>query len=186
MSKAYSPELASEALALLEHHTVSDTCKMLGIKRSLFYYWKRTYPEFTIAVETAEEMFADQCADDALSEARHSTHEPQRSRLIIDTLMKHAIIHNRKKYGDRVDVSVSERISIAGAIEQGKQRVTPRIIDGDSSRCPIDDTLALEDKRETTVQINSSSAMASEQFLDLLGIPTDRQSVGETIDDLLS
>lgn len=85
--------------------TVKAVCTELQISAALVRQRAYDHPEiWGVRLREARALGADQAFDEMLEVARDTSLETARARLIADVLEKHAKVHNRATYGDKVQV----------------------------------------------------------------------------------
>ncbi len=112
---------------------IKDICEGVSLKAAAathrvswpnFYYYMLKYPDLTDAYAAAQTARAELHADEILEIADNEI-DLMRAKLKIDTRKWYASKMQPRKYGDRLDVNISQQPDILGAIEAARGRVLP-------------------------------------------------------------
>ncbi len=119
-----TPEKEADGLArAAEGMSVIDIAVYLGFKTTLqFYTYRKVYPDFGSDFEDARTSFCDTLEDQLLSmplEMKNARVADVLSRNIQQVLK----YRNPKRYGDKVDLNVTQTIDIAGSLDRAERRV---------------------------------------------------------------
>lgn len=122
------PSTYSEELAALicEHiasgKTLASLCEQDGMpSRATVWRWTTQYPIFLDQLTRARQAGADMLADETVDIA-DSEPDAQRARNRIEARKWYAGVINPRRYGPRMDISVTERVSITDALAAARAR----------------------------------------------------------------
>lgn len=87
-----------------------------------WYRWATNHPWISAAMAQAREIRADQAADEVMTVA-DTEPDPQRARVKVEARKWYAGVMNRQRYGNQVDVNVTNQIDVKGALNQARQRL---------------------------------------------------------------
>lgn len=107
-----------------EGGTVEDAVKKIGLAWSQFYKAVNSDPELKAKYLQIQENRADMYID-RLEKIPLEVEDVRRARVLVDALVNKAKFYNRARFGDKVDVSVTGTVSLAGALAEAKARAIP-------------------------------------------------------------
>ncbi len=118
-----SKELEEEALELaIKGDTYAKISKLLGFTTDMaFFRYREIYPDFNLALTRARAAACDGLEDQLLRCAE--SHDPKAARVKMESIAKILAYRNPQKYGNRVDLNVTQTIDIVGSIERAERRV---------------------------------------------------------------
>lgn len=108
---------------LREGNTLIVIAKELGITRQTVYKWMSNNPLFANAYAVARAEGAHALIDESMHIADNPVIDPQRARNMITARQWAAERRNRKEYGASVDVNLTERVDIGGALIEARKRI---------------------------------------------------------------
>lgn len=116
-------QACDEVLTLLEDglslRAASHQC---GITPQLFNHYKRGDKDLAVAYARAMEARADLLADEAIEIADNES-DSSKARNQIDVRKWAASKFNPKRYGERIDMNVTQSLDITGALEEARARL---------------------------------------------------------------
>jgi hypothetical protein len=142
--------------------TVVQACDSIGVALHSFQKLVRSGGnERNLAYARAMEQRADVLADQTLSIADDETKDPNRARNQIQARQWVASKHASKKYGDRIDLNVSQSLDITAILADARQRLRPMC-----DQLPMIDAEVIETKQLTAqgATDNESDAAAGSIF----------------------
>lgn len=127
---SYTLELAAEIVQrLAAGEVLAAICKDAHIPHpSTIYRWCETREHLREAMTRAREAGADLLAAQVV-EVADTERDPQRARVRCDARKWYAGVINPKKYGPKLDVTVSERPSLSTALKEARQRIARPVHD---------------------------------------------------------
>lgn len=114
---------ANDAISLVEEgNTLKEALVKCNLKRDLFASALAGQRELSVRYARAREISADFLVDEALEVVRN---EPDvgRAREIANMHRWAASKFNSKRYGDRIDLNVTQSLDISGTLLEAKQRM---------------------------------------------------------------
>jgi len=122
-------ERVSLAIAMVEEgSTLSKALEACNLKRAMFAGVMQSERELAARYARAREFSADFLVDAALDAA---VNEPDvlRARVIAENNRWAAGKFNSKRYGDRIDLNVSQTLDISGTLLEARQRMLRSVSD---------------------------------------------------------
>ena len=107
---------------------LKEAVKLEGLTISVFSTMLTKSRELAVSYAHAQEISADILADEAL-EAADSDLDPAKVRNMMQIRQWLASKRNTKRYGDRIDLNVSQTVSINSALDLAKSRLIRPIRD---------------------------------------------------------
>lgn len=107
--------------ALTSGHTIHDAAKAAGISVDVVARWRLENDDFASSFARALETYHD-IKGDTLLTAHEDIEDPQRARLYSDNV-KWLLSKRDKRYADRLDVTVENRVNLADALQEAAARV---------------------------------------------------------------
>lgn len=148
----------------LEKHQITATTFYNAVESNHFFN-----TAYASAQRARAELLADEVVDIADTEL-----DPQRARNRMDARRWYASKMQPQKYGDRIDLNITERVDIGGAIAEAKRRALP-------SRFPED----IEDAEIVVTQQLPSPTAADTQSVDALKSAETGDATQKRLADLL-
>jgi hypothetical protein len=108
--------------SLAQGISVKSSTQTLGKHLSDFWDFIDNKPDWEDKYERAQKKRAEMHVDEII-EIADTEIDPQRARNRIDARRWYAAKMKPQKYGERIDVSVTQQVDLRAAIEAGKQRV---------------------------------------------------------------
>jgi hypothetical protein len=105
-----------------EGGTIAAAIDARILKRGDYYRALREHPDLKqlyLEVQTAR---ADMMVDEAYELAADNTKNPQLARVQAEIRLKIAAFFDRPRFGDKIDMTVDQTVSVSGALEAAKQR----------------------------------------------------------------
>lgn len=122
-------ELARKAIAMVcEGATLKVALEQLGLTRKLFSASLSSVRELALEYARAREISADFLVDEALDVVKNEP-DVQRAREIANMHRWAAGKFNQKRYGERIDLNVSQTIDVSEALKEARARVVRPVID---------------------------------------------------------
>jgi hypothetical protein len=123
---ATDPEVIAQAEHAISCIEEGDLLKhalgKAGIGRAMFSAVLAGQRELAARVARAQEISADFLVDEAIDAARNEP-DVMRARVIAENNRWAASRRNSKKYGDRIDLNVTQTLDISGTLLEAKQRM---------------------------------------------------------------
>lgn len=107
---------------------LKDALKEVGLTRSLFASALAGVRELAVSYARAREISADFLVDEALDVVRHEP-DVQRAREIANMHRWAAGKFNQKRYGERIDLNVSQTIDVSEALKEARARIVRPVAD---------------------------------------------------------
>lgn len=121
--------LARQVIAqVCEGVKLKDALAELGLTRTLFYSALSSERELAVSYARAREISADFLVDEALDVVKNEP-DVQRAREIANMHRWAAGKFNQKRYGERIDLNVSQTIDVSEALKEARARVVRPVID---------------------------------------------------------
>lgn len=111
--------------AVSEGSTLKSAAAEQGIRLQMFHQVISSVRELGVAYARARELQADVLVEEAIAAADNADIDPSRARNMIDIRRWAASKYNQRVYGDRVDLNVTQSISINEALTEARSRVLP-------------------------------------------------------------
>lgn len=145
---------------LLEGMALKDAVKTQGMTLSAFNHVLQGDKQAAFAVAKAQEFRADVLVDEAIHLA-DGDGDPAKVRNQISIRQWAATRFNQKKYGDRVDLNVSQTIEIGSTLAEARARLLPAsyqplTLDAETVELPREIDTGATDKQ--SVPINNTEA----------------------------
>lgn len=116
-------ELARKAIAMVcEGTTLKVALEQLGLTRKLFAASISSVRELALEYARAREISADFLVDEALDVVKNEP-DVQRAREIANMHRWAAGKFNAKRYGERIDLNVTQTIDVSDALKEAKARM---------------------------------------------------------------
>jgi hypothetical protein len=96
--------------------------------RNTITRWRAAHPEFDAAIAYARTEQAHGFVDESIDIA-DTERDPMRARVRIETRLKLARMLKPKEYGDKIDITIHERPSLRGALNEANARLGRPVID---------------------------------------------------------
>jgi hypothetical protein len=123
---ATDPHVIARAEVAIAHVEEGELLKYAlekaGIKRAMFASVLSGQRELAARLARAQEISADFLVDDAIEAAR-SEPDVMRARVIAENNRWAASRRNSKKYGDRIDLNVTQTLDISGTLLEARTRM---------------------------------------------------------------
>jgi hypothetical protein len=103
-----------------------------GITADLFNYQLQGARELSLAYARAQEIRSDLLADEVITIADCEITDPQRARNQIQARQWLASKHHSKRYGDRIDLNVSQSLDVSLTLQEARNRL--RVVDVDNAQ----------------------------------------------------
>jgi hypothetical protein len=116
--------LNSVAARIAEGQTLTSACKSLKIKRGSVYNALLRHPQLLDVFALAREANAEAMADETIKIA-DSEKDAQKARVRVDVRKWIARCNNPKKYGEKLDLNVTQTVDIVGAMSEANARMRP-------------------------------------------------------------
>lgn len=94
----------------------------MGLTRTTIHKWMRQHPLFASACMVARAEAAHVLIDESIEIADDKANDPQRARNMIIARQWAAERRNRRDYSQSVDLNVTERVDIGGALIEARKR----------------------------------------------------------------
>lgn len=114
-----------EAHEKIEQYLTGTTLKRLfntGAEMRQFYELINSIPSLSIAYAQAQQAKIELYADETVEIADNEP-DPQRARVMVDARKWIASKIRPEKYGDRIDLNITQAVDISKALSDAKQRV---------------------------------------------------------------
>lgn len=145
--RAIQVERVDEAFRLIaEGKSLTVALAHVGVPVSSFFEIIHDNPSLSEKYARAQHSRADLHADEILDIADNEAIDPHRARNMIEARKWHTSKMKPNKFGDRIDVNVTERLDLRGAIALAEERLRPL---RDLSN--VEDAELIETKQITTV-----------------------------------
>jgi len=116
-------QACDQVLTLLEDGlSLQAASRQCGITPQLFNHYKRGDKDLAVAYARAMEARADLLADQVI-EIADTENDSSKARNQIDARKWAAAKFNPKKYGERIDLNVTQSLDITGALEEARARL---------------------------------------------------------------
>lgn len=135
-----------------EGGTRRNAQKVAGMGTHDFYDTLRANPDLEELYYTIQKDKADDLVDEALEVSMDDVAEPKRARVQIDGKMKIAAVYDRKRFGQQVDLTLDQRISIAAPLAAAKARLRPLRDLGRATDAEVIEIPRLSDQRTSDKQ----------------------------------
>jgi hypothetical protein len=123
---ASDPEVIEKAELVVacveEGDLLKHALQKAGIGRAMFSSVLAGQRELAARLARAQEFSADFLVDDAIEAARNEP-DVMRARVIAENNRWAASRRNSKKYGDRIDLNVTQTLDISGTLLEARQRM---------------------------------------------------------------
>lgn len=96
--------------------------------KSAIYLWTVSHPDFADRLSRAREARADVFADDVVH-VSDTEPDPARARVRADARKWAAGVLNPRRYGNKLDVNVTERVSVGRALQEARARLSRPVRD---------------------------------------------------------
>ena len=118
-----TPELAQRACDLaIQGVALADIAKECFVSEPVFTLWRRKYPLFSRHLELAREVGMDTLVEKMPAIALDPDVTSHRARIWVDAIKFRAERKYRKTYGQNIDVQLTERVDIGGALIEARKR----------------------------------------------------------------
>lgn len=115
-------EKVLKALAkYFEGGTIREAIDTSGLQTSDFYGCLDAHPDIERQYRAIQKARADLMVDEAYG-VTFSESDPKVARMKADVRIKIAGLHDRARYGERVDLTLTQQVSIAGALADARGR----------------------------------------------------------------
>jgi len=142
--------------------TIPQACDSVGVGVEAFQgYVRRGGNETNLRYARAFEQRADVWADETVAIADDPLKDPNRARNQIQARQWVASKHASKKYGDRIDLNVSQSLDITSILADARQRLLPMRDQLPTIDCEVIETKHLTTHGETD---NESDARPAEDI----------------------
>lgn len=122
-------ELARKAIAMVcEGVTLKAALSEVGLTRDMFSSTLSSVRELAHAYARAREISADFLVDEALDVVKNEP-DVQRAREIANMHRWAAGKFNQKRYGERIDLNVSQTIDVSEALKEARARIVRPVVD---------------------------------------------------------
>lgn len=105
-----------------EGGSIQDHMKAVGINSRTFYGHVYKNAELDSLYKDIKRGRADMNVDEAYRTGMDSTLDSRRARVRSEILLKIAAFYDRQQFGDKIDVTVDQRVSISGALSEARAR----------------------------------------------------------------
>lgn len=116
-----------------EGGSIDGARKMHGLSGTDFYGALRQYPELRAKYHDIQADRADMMIDEAYQHGSNPELHPGTARVMVETRVKIAALYDRRRFGERVDINVTQVPDIAGALADARARLALR-----HARDPLD------------------------------------------------
>jgi hypothetical protein len=162
-AKATNREVAKRIIeAIVEGKPLTEATREAGITIGAFHYALSIEHELAAAYARAQEIRADVLVDEAIA-AADSDEDPAKVRNKITIRQWAASKYHSKKFGERIDVNVSQTISVNGALEAAKARLLRPVCD----QLDITDVETIEPQRIAAPEPSDAPSAAPEAEPDI-------------------
>lgn len=121
--------LTIQAIAMIEEgELLKNSLAKVGLTRSLFVSCLSSERELSVRLARAMEISADFLVDEAIDAARNEP-DVMRARVIAENNRWAASKRNSKRYGDRIDLNVSQSIDISSTLMEARARILRPVSD---------------------------------------------------------
>lgn len=125
----FTPEIGARICSLVaEGETIKNVSKIMEINRATIFEWVQKYPAFADAIARAKILGADALADQLLAVSDECP-DVHRARLKSDNLKWYIRCLNPARYGERIDVNVTETVNVRDALTAARARLVRPIRD---------------------------------------------------------
>lgn len=139
-----SKERAQEVIeAIVEGHSLKDALASVGMGKTTFYRYVESDFNLQTALARAEKIRADTLADETVAIA-DSDDNPLRARNRIESRKWLASVYNRQKYGESIDLSVTNRVNLVDVINEARARAVPGWCQDDALEAQVVETTTLD------------------------------------------
>lgn len=105
----------------LEGQSVANTAKALGFSHPMqFLRYRKAYPDFENRFESARDMSCEILEDKILT-VIEDTETPHEARVRLDALCKALSFKNPSRYGQRIDLSITQTVDIGSSLSRMQQ-----------------------------------------------------------------
>lgn len=154
-----SPEQQDTVLRLaVDGESMRTICGVIGISRHQMWRYREKYPTFDHAVTRAQ-MEGVEAQTDLLLSAHEDYKDPQRAKVMSDNVKWLASRRKPETYGDRLDLNVTERVDVGGALIEARKRAALPVCDQESG----DDAQVAEYREISDGRTNGCEPVGSEQ-----------------------
>jgi hypothetical protein len=129
--------------AIVEGHSLKDALLSVGIGKTTFYRLVETHFDLQNSLARAEKIRADTIADEILHIA-DTQDNPLKARNQIDARKWLASVYNRTKYGEQIDLSVTNRVNLIDVIAEARKRAVPGWFQENATDAQLVETPQLE------------------------------------------
>jgi hypothetical protein len=105
-----------------EGGTLCDAIDATNMRRGDFYSTLRKYPELKQKYYEVQESRADMMVDEAYSVSMDNDKHPGTARVQAEIRLKIAAAFDRKRFGEKVDMTIDQTISVGGALQAARAR----------------------------------------------------------------
>jgi hypothetical protein len=168
---AVHPEVidaASRAIKLVaDGIPLKNAINQEGLKLSMFHAVISGQREMAQAYARAQELSADILADEVI-EAADSDVDPGKARNQMTARQWVASKRNSKKYGDRIDLNVTQTLDISGTLLEARQRMLRPMrdqLDIEDAQSPVNTgllTLGANDSQSLTLPVDAEPDIFAE------------------------
>ncbi len=155
----YGPEAIARAKLVIEHVTagigLEPAAKLVGISLVTLHEVFSGVRELAISYARAREIRADVLVDEAIAAADNPDLDPQRARNMMTIRQWIASKHNSRVYGERIDLNVSQSISIGSVLSEARARAVLPV-------CYQADTLDMQVIDVPTISVDNATDTISE------------------------
>jgi hypothetical protein len=102
---------------------IQDALQIVGLSATMFYKTKARVRELQGLYAQAQEDRTDLVADEIVKIADDPLIDPMRAKNMVDTRKWRSSKQNSRVYGDRVELSIQQSISITDALSEARARV---------------------------------------------------------------
>lgn len=153
-------ELARKAIAMVcEGALLKDALSAVGLTRDLFSASLSSVRELATAYARAREISADFLVDEAIDVVKREP-DVQRAREIANMHRWAASKFNQRRYGERIDLNVSQTIDVSEALKEARARIVRPVIDQlptpQTQVIDLQDVSPIEPRDEESRTVNST------------------------------
>lgn len=116
------------ALMLSDQKSLKAACREIGLGLDLFNSVLSSQRELSLSYVRAQEILAEVLAAEVVHIA-DTEQDPQKARNMIDARKWTAKVYNQKKFGERIDLNVTQTLDIAGTLMEARQRMVRPLCD---------------------------------------------------------
>jgi transposase-like protein len=145
----FTPENVAALLKrIAEGATTKKAAEEIGVDVDTIANWRVKYPSFESEFTRAQDAGFDSQADE-LNEIAEKTSDVQRARLMCDNIKWRLARRAAHKYGDRLDINVTQTVDIGAALLEAKQRALPLSYQKDLGTAEIADAIEITSEQST-------------------------------------